>query len=550
MNLLLHHFWKDVRHVRWGLMVWGVLVLFRAVVAVVGAWEVDELTRDFMTILSFLLPSLQSLLLVVLVPWLLQDEPAVGTTAFWLTRPLTANFVLWSKGFFVAALIVGPLVGVELMVMALNAVDARYLALAVPEIVLRTLAVVLPLAVVAAITPSLGLYALWLIGIFVGITVFSMLMMFSVMYVSDENLSFLPPSDTLAASSQIISALLYVLVGTALVVWQYRRRATRQTVIAGAVLMLVAFNTSLFWRFDFFERELPEARALELPVEEVRVIADLRSLHTTRIASVRDRDEPRREVIMGLALVGLPDGYVAAPRTIEARAVFADGTDVRETLQPRGFRLGQGLSAEAIIRGTLPSVRQIGTVGGNPSLTEVLRLKEAQAERLAEVAFDLDLEIDWEILKGRVDYRLPLREGSDHREKGRRETIRSFSRLGKEVTVTLLVRNVQLLFAPEVGGSESLASVDPGGALYGLYHPERKEFWVGKPELDWQASILKGQQFIIRTQKIFFLWTGREESPVDDAWLERAELVRLTSHPVAELTRETRLSGVLLKEAN
>ncbi len=551
MNLLWHHFKKDVRHVRWGLAIWGALLAVQAGVAVAGAWELDEMTRGFVTILSFLMPLLQTLLLLVLVPWLMQDEPAVGTTAFWLTRPMTAEFVLGSKAFFVGALVVAPQVGLELLLMGMNGVEVYLLMLAVPEIVLKTLGIVLPLAVVASITPSVGRYALWLIGVFVGMALVSTLAMFLMMYFGDEQAALARTTGTMAASSQIVSGLIYIVAGTALVVWQYRTRATRWTVMAAAVLLILAFNTALFWRIDFFAKKLPEATAVDNRLEEARMVGNIQSMHTTRIAQMRGRDDPQREVRVELSLVGLPAGFVGVPNMVEAKAVFADGTDVRSVLNPVVDRFHRGLGgSEAVVTGVLPGVKVIGTRGGGKMLTEVLRLPEAEAVRLAEQPFHLGVEVVWAILRGRLDYRMPLREGNDHRSVGRRETIRSFSRLGRGVTVTMLVRNVQLLFAPEEGGGDRARSAEGGGVLYGLYHPERQEFWAGVGEFDWQAGLYQSQILVIRPHRIDFEWEGPGESPVDDEWLAGAELVRITTEPVARLERSTTLDGLVLKESN
>lgn len=549
MTLVWHHLCKDIRHVRWGLFIWGILLALQAGVMVTGSFEVDEVTRTLLLTLGLMVPAFQLIFLALLIPWVLQDEPAVGTTAFWFTRPLTPGLVLASKAIFVLAAILLPKIAIELLVMGLNGVESQLVALAIPETALGTLAAVLPLAAVAAMTPNMGRYMLWLAGGFFLAAVLSTLLIYGLFYVEDGDLDSLGPgSATLASSSQIAASLIYLFGGAGVVVWQYFTRQTLASLVALALLILIAFNTSVFWKFDFFAQPLPSADERQIPSGNVFTHADPRSLHLARIPSLRARDEQKQELSLALILEGLPAGLVGSPLSVQSTAKFDDGTIVSDFLKLRGCNLNQETLAQALVPALLPGVRRIGMIPGSTTLTKILRLPEAEAARLAEIPCSLGLTAEWALLAGELQYRLPLRIGADFRDGPGRETIRSFTRLGQIVELTLLVRSVNLLFAPPPGGW-ALGAGEEWPVIYGLFHPTRNELLLARPEMDLDAALAKEQKFSIRARRIRFEWQGQKPSPLDDSWLAEAELIRIGAKPVAHLKQSIMLENIRLSGA-
>ncbi|MFQ3670750.1 MAG: hypothetical protein SNJ84_04770, partial [Verrucomicrobiia bacterium] len=503
----------------------------------------------FISVLTFLIPVAQMLLLIVLVPWLMQDEPAVGTSAFWFTRPMTPEFVLTSKALFIAAVILAPQIALELLLMAINGIAPIYLALAIPEILLKTLAFILPLAVVAAITPSIGSYALWLISAFIALAILSTIGVYFFVFVGDETFAPARTSGTLASSSQIVSGLIYLVAGSALVLWQYRTRSTRQTVIAAVVILIVAFNTSLFWRFDFFHRALPPAES-DPAMAPATLLADGRNLHATRINPLRSREPPQRELSLDLHLAPLPLGLWATPERVNATAQFDGGTEFQDQIQFSSVASESNDLIRALLPQAFPGATLIGQSTPGPALCPVIRLPENEATRLAHLPFRLNLDVQWLLLDGTIHYQIPLRPGLHFQDGTRQETIRNISRLGPNATVTLLIRDIRLLLAPDLQPSDSPLAPGNKPVIYGLYHPQRREFWPGKAEFDWQAGIFQGRIFIARPQVIFFNWRSHEPSPISDQWLENAELVRITVRPRATLTRSLTLDDLRIIDAN
>ena len=104
MSLVTHIFRKDVRHLRWLLVGWFLLVALQTGLMASGAaaWNNDAALQMALQMLGWLVPFLKWILLIVLIPLLIQDEPLTGHTAFWFTRPIGRADLLKSKALFLA----------------------------------------------------------------------------------------------------------------------------------------------------------------------------------------------------------------------------------------------------------------------------------------------------------------------------------------------------------------------------------------------------------------------------------------------------------------
>src|SRR6202000_1816827 len=92
----------------------------------------DRLLQMLFTAINMLTPFLELLFLAVFVPFIIQEEPLVGTTAFWQTRPLSRLQLLRSKLLFILAVFVLPPLVVKTGVLAANGIAPRDIALAIP----------------------------------------------------------------------------------------------------------------------------------------------------------------------------------------------------------------------------------------------------------------------------------------------------------------------------------------------------------------------------------------------------------------------------------
>jgi hypothetical protein len=120
MKLIVHHFWKDVRLLRWLLGLWILIVVVDVVLACLSvesdyarahaAYQVDSSTIFYIA---------GAICWTLLLVRLVQSEPMGGTTSFWRTRPTPPWVMIPSKISFVALLLVLPSVLLHFLSVAL-----------------------------------------------------------------------------------------------------------------------------------------------------------------------------------------------------------------------------------------------------------------------------------------------------------------------------------------------------------------------------------------------------------------------------------------------
>ena len=114
MKLMLHIIRKDFRHLR------NILGTWYALVILTGAWsahwgrlkENPEYSHHFWS-LVLQVAMVELLLRAAVVSKLIHSDSAVGSTAFWLSRPIPRTNLLASKAAFLAMLVVLPAAIVE-----------------------------------------------------------------------------------------------------------------------------------------------------------------------------------------------------------------------------------------------------------------------------------------------------------------------------------------------------------------------------------------------------------------------------------------------------
>ena len=122
MNMVLHVVRKDLRHLRFYLAGWFGLVILRT--SVIGYGPLDSSIWDFSSFNYYELLAWfpQICLLLIMIARLVQDDSLVGSTAFWLGRPITGKQLLFGKSLFLALFVILPLFVVELLLLGFHGV--------------------------------------------------------------------------------------------------------------------------------------------------------------------------------------------------------------------------------------------------------------------------------------------------------------------------------------------------------------------------------------------------------------------------------------------
>jgi len=120
MNRIFHQFKKDLRHQRWALLAWGVLLLVH--LSVSGFQILRHVpnpqasTEQFAALVAAWVVFLPILFIILAV----QSDTPVGTSAFWLTRPLRGGQMLVAKALYVFLCFVALPLAVELAILLLR----------------------------------------------------------------------------------------------------------------------------------------------------------------------------------------------------------------------------------------------------------------------------------------------------------------------------------------------------------------------------------------------------------------------------------------------
>jgi hypothetical protein len=327
MSHVLHIFRKDVRRLRWALIVWIAAVVLRLVLKTAGA----ELSfgaigpQIAVTNASDLLLFIEILLLAVIVSGVVHDEPLVGADAFWLTRPIGGRTLLAAKLLFaVLLLVVVPAAG-ESIVMAAVSADPQVALRAAPEYVFNQLLLVVMLMALAAVTPSLMRFLLTLIGCVAAVAI-SLTVLFGLLLVF-SNLEGRGFTESVLAdpTSGVVATLLATCAALLAVVYQYRQRRTGRAVAIGVMGIIGAVIIADQWPWHFARPAEPDPGAWAQ--DAGRTAAVLQPDTPPRAAYEGDTNSvPRKSVAAPIRLEGTPPDYSADVIATRTRVEFPDGT--------------------------------------------------------------------------------------------------------------------------------------------------------------------------------------------------------------------------------
>ncbi len=231
MNLTLHQFRKDCVRLRLPIGLWLLLILLQAVLIIPGIAEPGEdlALQIIFKVLKNLIPILQMILPLVIVPLLIQEEPLVGTTAFWFTRPIDGTILLTSKILFLASILILPPFLTELIILAIHGASMNELFLAVPEILLEHINFLAYVVVIAALTQTFARFALVGSSLFIGYYILAFVVMVVLWYVDTPSIleGWDKPGVDVKDSQYVVSTLALIAISGALLVNLYRKRETR-----------------------------------------------------------------------------------------------------------------------------------------------------------------------------------------------------------------------------------------------------------------------------------------------------------------------------------
>ena len=326
MNLILHLIRKDFRHLRVLLAVWLGLAILQAVLIGSGLHTRASDMKFLFALSQFigLLSLLKTLLLIMVVSQLVQSDSTVGSTAFWLSRPISGRKLLASKSLFLVLTVIIPVFLVEALLLLSNGVTLTDTLRSIPQIVLFQLFLTAVPMMLAALTPNLP--KLFLLGIIAVVAFYLFHLTFMVFQLATPRGDSVDRGASVAFSAMIGLFLLF-LVGAAIVAChQYlTRRTTFSTILAlsGVPLSVLLIN---FWTWDLWATEHQLSKGIVDP-ERVTVRLEEESLKLHRFP----RQPPEGVVSLRgtIALGELPAGLLAIPRWISSSLSLPNNALIR-----------------------------------------------------------------------------------------------------------------------------------------------------------------------------------------------------------------------------
>ena len=437
MNLTLHLVLSDLRRMRVWLIVWiGVLLLPSVVGFMIVLGEPVRATEWALPDKVVLLTGLQALVGYMLTVILLHEHRIVGTTQYWLTRPISRGRLLRAKAIGVF-LMVGLLpVVVSLPWWLWCGFNAGQLINAAGETILVMLLIALVAALMAVLTDSFPRALLWTV-VFVAVVLFGMAS-FAIVQAETIRSDFNFPL-VISRTIAVVAVTALVMFGVVVVQFFLRRRGWWLPAAGGLMLVFVLlafqwpwgwvpfdpveFNSSLAdsvkLRFDLATAEPPPRQ--RRPGEEI-----FQEVHTQFIASGLPRE-------MAVDTIGVRQEWrsaVGVIRRVEREWWTTQALNASPV--PADPETGRWLAERAHLRAKwlLPE----GTAG----LQVKSYIQPSLVARMQSEPPEYRARLWWRLLRSQPLFELPIAKSRHLTREGRGIRIARVERSASHLDVTLV----------------------------------------------------------------------------------------------------------------
>jgi hypothetical protein len=257
MKAIAHLVRWDVRRFRWAILMWLVIVIADTVLTGLRPTVIDQHAAINLGVILELLGFARRLAVLLLVPLIIQAHPAVGTDAFWMTRPIPPRALFAAKAVLLATLmLVVPSVA-ELALMRSIGVPAREAVFVTLDSLIIRAAWLAVLGAGAVVTLNLPRFAILCGAVFLSFVLLITITLMTARYdegdYSTELVGFssgqpvLPPAEDPTAG--IVFLLGVTAAGLGLAALQYRTRLRRVSVPAGLASVAVLALAVAYWPF-------------------------------------------------------------------------------------------------------------------------------------------------------------------------------------------------------------------------------------------------------------------------------------------------------------
>lgn len=556
MRPTCHIVGKDIRDLRLFLPLvgwWSLLILQVVLISVFGRLPgsppaIEMMSGVFLAGLAWLLAALDFGLLALIVSQLVQRDSTVGSTAFWLSRPVSGARLLAGKSLFLLLAVLLPTLAAQFLTLLFNGVTLYDAFRSVPQMVVLQLLVLSVLMMLACLTPSLPRMLFAGIVAAVGFAILQYALRLPLLRTRWVR--------SLDDSAAIGFALFLLTIAVAVVCHQYLMRRTKRSLILASSLVPGLFLFMSLWTWDFWSAKAPVDRSILKP-EQVSARVQVESLRLDRRANRHGDDW--LVLRADLAVDSLPAGMNAIPARISAEQFSSSGKSltrhrgrsphVYNDLSPR-YRpyFDEHLDEQraALLARSLGGVKFLNL--NAPSWIhplELLTILQEHYDRHAAAPTVYEAQVEFVVQRNRMTTVRPVSgagydRGSDH---------------GRVLAVTgLFHRPSDQGLNIQFSVSEHRLTLDAGKTVrYLLVHPSRREALTGNRNFFVPSSMAiphpwSGIVSMLRVSRPSFEFRLPEGSPaLPENWLEGAELVRVETTHLGVISKTIRIEDFVLE---
>jgi len=549
MNLVLHHFRKDVRHVRWLVGLWLAIVLFNFLLAGWGpAAPTNDTVGEFIYgTIRGLVPILQWLAMILLVPFLIHDEPLVGSTTFWPTRPISPGLLLRSKALFILTLLILPPLITESVILTMNHVTASDILFAMGEIILLRLAFIMVLVALSAVSSNYGRFILTGVLLLFLLMVISFFLEMSNLHSPDRFRQQVWP--TLMTSRTVLSWLIIIIAGGGITIHQYWTRKTIRSLILVAGGTSLVLYTGQFSKWDIFAKAMPPVLPQVFNTDAVTVGLDSGTVGSSEQRVGRNT---QRQIRGEIQMNNIPKEFFLQPEIHDWHLQYGNKTfqsdsswqDHRSNFENKPWYtdcLEANLKPVQVINAGLENSAYTAFQHNSESVA-LLKIADKDYEQYAQTNGVYSATVQLNIYQYRVAHEFPLQKGARFDRGSEHIVISDILKESGGVTIHLRGSNLQLRLKGDSENSAYLEAYGPHRLCYLLCNRNRNEAFMIYPAND--SAQMDGTQDVqcLKTWKRELHYTSNSEKKkhlptIDEAWLAGATLLRIETVEVGALTK-------------
>ena len=612
MNLTLHIMEKDFRCLWrflipfWGLLMFhAVLIQARSGLGPSPGFEGTFLLAGALTLLSLLVGILKVCWLAVIVSRLVQQDSTAGSTAFWLSRPVSGGRLLLSKSLFLGLTVISPDLLLQSAMLGVHGVTLYDIFRSIPQIALPALLAALLLMMLASLTSDLA--RMMFLGILAMVAWFLASSALTVLLPVVSTLLWIPHG---TGSGWMAPFLLPLAVAGAVVCRQYLARGRA---VSGRLAFSVMFLTLLVVQFSQgflgwvkrgLDRENLVSGQVSARVEKGSLAFDRVSVSDQALGLSQDDSDPepeqeRRIFLKGrIVLENLPLDLCALPGLVSARLALPSGEILAAQENPTAHLYSQMYAMNFLVpwaHFSIPSGEELDVLGqalgevrflnarGHGSLhpwVDLLGVSQDLHERYGGVGIAYSARVDFLLLQAEATAVLPLKRGAVRRSGSDRTEILWIERSGRglaEATAVLPLKRgavrrsgsdrTEILWIERSGRGltvelkETVNRVAADGwamTTHVLRNPSTREVWLGVGD----GSSVSNQDGLAVLAGLYPAWIPPslhfltselrfrlpEGSPsLPETWFQAAELVRIETTRLGVLSRTVQIDDLVME---